>query len=363
MLGYGNLLWFSLHNRPQETASTFILAAYFDKVGIIEKMLSNPIFLGKISHLEALLHISCTSYFNTISLILDDFERTLGPTQAPVGSLAILAGSFVSGNIDIAEATISRLRRLDSYYYPLIKDGIFKAAIISGQHHGVATKLDTETLELVNSVRRDILGEDQHYYWTVFTIASATGSKAIMEMVISLGLIDHEPKQLELALIIASLMGHTDIIAMILRQQPQLPVGDAFVVSLSHATSHFDEQHESTLRLLLDALDPVNPLSTPYMKNIYPLVLVSQSGHLPSLQNLLERGAQVGVTDDWGRTALHYAAENGHSDVVLELLSKMTPEEVRLNDNEGLDAETLATGAGERAVSVVLRNHLELTGS
>ena len=357
MLGYENLLWYGLQKRTQDVSTTFILAAYFDRIGIIQKLLSDTIFAGNLPLLEALLHISCTAHLNTISLILDNFELTSEPDRAVTGSLFVLAASFVSGNVDIAKATLLRLRRLCPSGGPLIQNYMFRCAIISSQRCGKATRLDTELLESMNSVRKDILRESQRDYWTAFTMASATGSKAIMEMIINLGSIDDEPEQLEIALILASLLGNVDILALIMQQQDQLPILGAFEIALVNATLTPNEQHESIMHLLLNALDPVSPLCTSTMRSEYPLGLAARWGHLPCLKTLLERGAPPSFTNDRGRTALHYAAEYGHLDIMWELLGKMTREEVCFEDEEGCSAEELAICAGKTAISDALSNY------
>lgn len=107
MLGYESLLWYGLQKRPQDTSITFILAAYYNREEVIDKMLSDPTFRGKIPHLEALLHISCSNHTRTIWLILDSFEDSVGPNHAHTGLRVILSVSFVSGNVNIAEEAIS----------------------------------------------------------------------------------------------------------------------------------------------------------------------------------------------------------------------------------------------------------------
>ena len=363
ILGYENLLWFGLQKCPQEISTTFIVAAFFDRITIIERLLSDPIFVGKLPLLKALLHISCKARLNTIALILDNFELTLGPDRAVTGSLFVLAASFVSGNVELAEATLLRLPRL-SPNEPLIENYMFECAIISNRSCRSAARLDTEILESINSMREEFLRESQLDYWTAFTMASAAGSKAIMEMIINLGSIDDEPEQLETALTIASLLGYVDILALIMQQQDQLPILGAFEMTLVNGTLTPNEQHESIMHLLLDAIDPGSPLRTATMRSQYPLGLAARWGHLPCLKTLLERGAPPSLTDDRGRTALHYAAEFGHLDVMSELLGKMTREEVCLEDEEGRNAEELAIRAGKTAIADALchyRSGLEAT--
>ena len=198
MLGYESLLWYGLQKSPQDTSISFILAAYYNREEVIDKMLSDPNFRGKIPHVEALLHISCSNHTRTIWVVLDSFEDSAGPNHAYTGLRVVLSDSFVSGNVNIAEEAIS---------------------------------------------------------------------------------------------------------------SP-------------------NENHESIVRLLLDLLDPVSPLFTSVGGNYYPLGLAAEIGHLPSVQNLLERGAPVGFRDGSGKTALDYAVECGHVDIMRELRTQITTKEV-----------------------------------
>jgi ankyrin repeat protein len=53
-----------------------------------------------------------------------------------------------------------------------------------------------------------------------------------------------------------------------------------------------------------------------------PLLRAAQEGHEAVVKLLLERGAQVEVTDRYGRTPLLWAIEKGHEAVVKLLLEK-----------------------------------------
>lgn len=328
MLGYESLLWLGLQKRPQDTSIAFILAACYNREAIIDKMLSDPTFFSKIPHLEALLHISCLHHIRTIWLILDSFEDTAGPKEAYTGLRVILSGSFVSGDVKIAEEAISRLRRLCASGEPLIENFIFESAVVSSQAAGTLTKIDRTILNHSNEVKEFILGEDEQHHWTYFTMVSATGSKTMMEMIISLGLVDEEPKQLELALTLASLLGHIDILPLILQQQKVPSMKGPLTVAWHNAISSPNQNNESVVKLLIDSLDPVSPLHTSRGGRYYPLGLAAEVGHLPSVQNLLERGASVGVKDGSGKTALDYAAESGHVDIMRELRNQMSTEDI-----------------------------------
>jgi hypothetical protein len=53
-----------------------------------------------------------------------------------------------------------------------------------------------------------------------------------------------------------------------------------------------------------------------------PMHMAARAGDLAKLSALIEEGANVNVKNMWGETALHYAAERGHKEVVELLIAK-----------------------------------------
>ncbi len=53
-----------------------------------------------------------------------------------------------------------------------------------------------------------------------------------------------------------------------------------------------------------------------------PLIAAAKEGQKDFVQDLLHRGADLTSTSVKGKTALHYAAANGHTDIVTTLLER-----------------------------------------
>jgi CDK inhibitor PHO81 len=86
------------------------------------------------------------------------------------------------------------------------------------------------------------------------------------------------------------------------------------------------EGHADVCRLLIgrDGWD------TPDKYNDWtPLFHAARHGRTSCLQVLLEAGSQTGIVDEFGNTAVYYAAWNGHRDCVSELLQRMPPTVVK----------------------------------
>jgi len=53
-----------------------------------------------------------------------------------------------------------------------------------------------------------------------------------------------------------------------------------------------------------------------------PLISASKQGHVDNVQDLLRRGADITASSEKGKTALHYAAANGQTEIVKMLIEK-----------------------------------------
>ena len=88
-------------------------------------------------------------------------------------------------------------------------------------------------------------------------------------------------------------------------------------------------------------------------KQDWALLHASQSSQLATVQTLVGRGAQVGVTDGHGQNALHVAAFAGYIDVVRELLDAEGID-VDATDSNGFTALLLASLRGHHAIMLLL---------
>ncbi|CAD5213909.1 unnamed protein product [Bursaphelenchus okinawaensis] len=77
-----------------------------------------------------------------------------------------------------------------------------------------------------------------------------------------------------------------------------------------------------------------------HMEGIYPIHHAADFGQLDILNSLIDLGASLKQQDTAGQTVLHYAASNGHFEVVQYLLAKGLDPEHKCND--GLTPKDIA---------------------
>jgi len=77
--------------------------------------------------------------------------------------------------------------------------------------------------------------------------------------------------------------------------------------------------------LLLAALAPSPLTASPPDPASESLLAAAQSGNVTAVGELIRQGAQVGFSEGDGMTALHWAAYNGHEEVVRQLLDAAAP--------------------------------------
>lgn len=73
----------------------------------------------------------------------------------------------------------------------------------------------------------------------------------------------------------------------------------------------------------------------------------SENGHLEVVTLLLEHGAKINIADDGGRLPLYWACRNNHMEIARVLLAKMTePQDILRHDDNGRSALSIAAMCG-----------------
>ena len=81
------------------------------------------------------------------------------------------------------------------------------------------------------------------------------------------------------------------------------------------------------------------------------LSLAAKNGKLDDVRLLLAKGADIAAKEEYhGRTALHWAMEKGHRDVVALLLHRMDPDMIAAMDRQGTTVLHWAARQGHRDV-------------
>ncbi len=65
---------------------------------------------------------------------------------------------------------------------------------------------------------------------------------------------------------------------------------------------------------------PLRNPNHPHYPGYYPLYIACRNGHLEIVKALVEAGAGTKRWDAWGRSPVHYAAWNGHKEVLVYLI-------------------------------------------
>ena len=93
----------------------------------------------------------------------------------------------------------------------------------------------------------------------------------------------------------------------------------------------------------------------------WALLHACQSGHLTTVQTLVDRGAQVGVTDGRSQTALHVSAFEGHTDIVRLLLEQLSSDDAGGDAEDAISLINAEDACGHTALMLAsLRGHLEI---
>lgn len=119
-----------------------------------------------------------------------------------------------------------------------------------------------------------------------------------------------------------------------------------------HLAAHFG--HLPAIEHLLSRGADVHARSTNDMRNT-PLHAAAAGRHIAAVHILLSHGADVNAQQQGGWTPLHAAAQNGDREIVVALLEHGA--DVNLANDAGATALALAEAAGHGALSDLLDGH------
>ncbi|GLH09916.1 Ankyrin repeat and KH domain-containing protein mask [Gryllus bimaculatus] len=146
-------------------------------------------------------------------------------------------------------------------------------------------------------------------------------------------------KQRQTPLMLAAANGHVASVQLLLHQGKAWTNRQGGSKALKQAVT---DKRDDVLQALLEG--GVNANAEDGSSGPNPLQLAASSGHVSSLQLLLEHGADIGQINGEGQTALHKAALNGHSECIAALLAAGANPLVK--DASGWEPLHLAARAG-----------------
>jgi hypothetical protein len=350
LLGYVHLLRLGLSRRPEDQERAFIIAGFFGHTEIVEEILSYPGFLTDGLHLKTLLNICCSKQGAIISLVLDSMESFLGVERAYTGVKVAIAGSIISGDAEIAKAMIVRFERITPGQIPSIESSIFRAAIRFARGYIWDLKIEESVVGDFEANMEDLFQRED---WSPLMMACATGRKDIVELLLETDSVRPDARLLECSLIIASSLQNLDVIRTLLPLRNNFSIGSSMIL-LMMVDWDKSPKYQEVMEVLLDYVDVESIVTSP----LGIRTLISQAvqySHGPAVRRLLGRGARPEATDFRGRTALHYAAEAGDTQIMEEIIDAMSAESLEIKDNEGRSAYEVAVGAGNVEVTETLR--------
>jgi ankyrin repeat protein len=229
--------------------------------------------------------------------------------DAVLSQSACLAGTLES--MLIQQKAIDDSGRL---YWSLTGVISFAVLLMCGCSQDQATRSSTESNEPAPPVEEAVARiSDQ-----AFRDAALKGEVKTVLLAIEQGVeVDASDAEGRTALQLASYDGHTDVVEKLLDNGPVVDhLDEAGRTALMYAAS--GSNHE-TVRVLLEA--GADPDIVDKVEGFTALMFAAAEGQLEVVQTLLDHGADVTLRDGDGDTALDFASQNGHGDVI-QLLSR-----------------------------------------
>lgn len=117
--------------------------------------------------------------------------------------------------------------------------------------------------------------------------------------------------------------------------------------------------NNSLLKYLLDE-NLITDINTVADGNVTALHLATKYSCLPSLSLLLSKNASPTILTSWGHSAVHIAANVGHTRVMQEFMDYGC--DLTLSANDGMDCEMIALKYGHQQLAQMIRVYTQKKG-
>ncbi len=289
-------------------------------VDIVRTLLSDPETLEAPGPLEAILHASSSKHIPVVKSILKAMKGPAHPSFdictefATIGACLAPSVEMISTVYDACGCQNGELLQYD-YIKVMISVGNFPFGHLDDQVREHLDGIDA-AMERVNNFQG----------WSPLMIASICGNEKAVAM-----LIDPESDMLtmEAALTISAILGHHGFVVEMLRTIPKRITGEIAVLMAIMT------DREAIVEALVSTISPHKWAFIPTTVSE-----VARARKVSIMKTLVNNGLQLSTQDNNGKTALHYAAENGCKDMLNYVIHHMTADEIELRDadeNTALD--------------------------
>jgi len=220
---------------------------------------------------------------------------------------------------------------------------------ITAELFQAAEKGDYATVKSLLTKYPDMKTAERNGGWTLLHMAF--NNRELVEYLIAIGLdIDARSDGQWTPLHSQAYYGHTDGVELLIEQGADIEAEHAYAITPLLNSVRWDRIE--TARLLVEKGANVNAANT---LGRTPLILCAISGYVELSQIFLKSGADTTIKEsNYQRTALHFAALNGHPDIVAALLKKGA--EVNETDGSGKTALDLANRYAHERVAKLLKS-------
>ena len=247
--------------------------------------------------LSPLMMASAEGHTDIVKLLLQRGAQV--DLQNNVGRTALMIASD-EGHMNIAKLLMDHGAEVG-------RDQVLVAACKSGD--------DSLVLSLINSgVNVNCLVKFGYGEWSPLMRASAEGHTDIVKLLLQRGAqVDLQNDVGETALMRASVRGHMNIAKLLMDHGAEVGRDQVLVAACKSGD-------DSLVLSLINSGVNVNCLVKIDGREWSPLMMASGSGHTDIVKLLLQRGAQVDLQNNVGRTALMIASDRGHMNIAKLLM-------------------------------------------